>query len=87
MIYNCDCIEFMSKMENNSVDLILTDIPYNGINRESHGLRNLDKGKADILTFELSTFLAECYRITKSSIIIFCGANQVSDIFNFFSQY
>lgn len=56
-IFNVDCIEYMKKMSTNSVDLILTDIPYDGINRESNGLRNLDKGAADILTFDLQEFL------------------------------
>lgn len=85
-VYNTDCIEFMSKLESNSVDLTLTDIPYNSVNRKSNGLRNLDKGKADILTFDLETFLQEVYRITKNSIIIFCGLEQVSTIGSYFSN-
>lgn len=31
--YNCDCIELMKSLPDNSVDLILTDIPYDGVNR------------------------------------------------------
>lgn len=85
-IYNVDCIDFMSNLENNSIDLTLTDIPYNSINRKSNGLRNLDKGKADILTFNLDKFLSEVYRITKNSIIIFCGLEQVSTIGSYFSE-
>ena len=72
-IYNTDCINFMSNLENNYCDMVLTDIPYNSVNRKSNGLRNLDKGKADILTFDLDLFLQETYRITKNSIIIFCA--------------
>ena len=37
--------------------LLLTDIPYDEITRKDSGLRNLDKGKADIETFELTPFL------------------------------
>lgn len=85
-IYNVDCINFMSNLENNSIDLTLTDIPYNSVNRKSNGLRNLDKGKADTLTFNLDKFLSEIYRITKSSIIIFCGLEQVSTIGSYFSE-
>ena len=57
MIYNQDCIEFMTKQGKDWTDLILTDIPYDGVNRESNGLRTLDKGKADIITFDLQKFL------------------------------
>lgn len=56
------------------------------VNRDSNGLRVLDKGVADVLTFDLETFLDELYRITKGSIIIFCGVNQVSDIYKFFAD-
>ncbi len=66
--------------------MTLTDIPYDMVNRDSNGLRVLDKGVADVLTFDLETFLDELYRITKGSIIIFCGVNQVSDIYKFFAD-
>lgn len=66
---------------------MITDIPYNEVNRESNGLRNLDKGNADILTFNLQAFLQACYNITSGTIIIFCGMEQFSEIFNFFNQY
>lgn len=85
-IYNTDCINFMYNLENNYCDMVLTDIPYNSVNRKSNGLRNLDKGKADILTFDLDLFLQETYRITKNSIIIFCAIEQVSTIAKFFSE-
>lgn len=73
-------------VEKDFVDLTLTDIPYDMVNRDSNGLRVLDKGVADVLTFDLETFLDELYRITKGSIIIFCGVNQVSDIYKFFAD-
>lgn len=83
-IYNVNCMEFMKKMSENSVDFVLTDIPYNEINRESNGLRNLDKKDADVLTFKLNDFLEQVYRITKNSVIIFCGKRQFSEIFSYF---
>ena len=85
-IYNIDCMELMGGVEKDFVDLTLTDIPYDMVNRDSNGLRVLDKGVADVLTFDLETFLDELYRITKGSIIIFCGVNQVSDIYKFFAD-
>ena len=83
MIYNTDCIKFMKTMDKDSVDLTITDIPYNGCSKESNGLRILDKGRADVLTFNLRDFLNEIYRITKGTVIIFCGKDQISQIFSF----
>ena len=84
-IINGDCMDYFSKIETGVANLTLTDIPYGAVNRKS-GLytNNLDKGKADIVTFELKPFLEELYRITKSTIIIFCGKEQISEIWEFF---
>ena len=81
-----DCIKIMKNMEDNSVDLVLTDIPYDSVSRSSNGLRNLDKGKADILTFDLQEFLESVLRITKNSVCIFCGKEQFSFIYDFFAK-
>lgn len=56
------------------------------VNRKSNGLRNLDKGKADIITFDLNKFLTQVYELTDGTIIIFCGINQVSYIYKFFAE-
>ena len=81
-----DCMELMNNIPNESVDLVLTDIPYNVVNREDNGLRKLDKENADILTFDLINFLEQLYDKTKSTIIIFCGKEQVSIIHSFFNN-
>lgn len=83
-LINCDCIPFMRSLPDQCVDFILTDIPYNGVNRDGNGLRNLDKGKADIATFTFDDFLPLVYRIIRSSLVIFCAADQLSEIFCFF---
>ena len=85
-IYNADCITFMGGVSDDVIDLTLTDIPYSMGNMKSNGLRKLDKGKADILTFDIADFLENVYRITKGTIIIFCGQGQLSQIFNFFLE-
>lgn len=87
-IYNEDCITYMDKLlrERERVQLTITDIPYDMVNRKSNGLRNLDKGKADIITFDLNKFLTQVYELTDGTIIIFCGVNQVSDIYKFFAE-
>lgn len=83
-LYQGDCIEFMRKMKDNMVDMTLTDIPYEFVNREDNGLRNLNKGNADTKTFELKDFLDGVHRVTKGIIIIFCGKEQVSFIHEYF---
>lgn len=86
MIYNVNCMEYMKNMMDNSVNLTLTDIPYNEVNRRSNGLRELDKSNADILSFDLHEFLDDVYRITNDIVIIFCGKGQFSMIFNYFQE-
>lgn len=76
----------MKNISDNVFDFTLTDIPYDAVSRVSNGLRKLDKEKADILTFDLQTFLNEVYRVTKNSICIFCGKEQFSEIFEFFAN-
>lgn len=81
-----DCMELMDNIPNESIDLVLTDIPYNVVNRKDNGLRKLDKENADILTFDLINFLNQLYDKTKSTIIIFCGKEQVSIIHSYFND-
>lgn len=87
MIFNMDCMKFMKKLhENNVFNCTITDIPYNAINRNDNGLRNLNKFEADILTFDLISFLDEVYRLTSGTIIIFCGNEQYSTIYDYFNK-
>jgi len=81
-----DCLEVMKDIPDKSVDLTLTDIPYEEVNRKDNGLRNLNKENADIKTFEIMDFIKEVDRITKGTIIIFCGNEQYSTIYRFFSD-
>lgn len=79
-LYNNDCLKIMKQFDDKSIELCVTDIPYGEVNRKSNGLRNLDKHKADEVTFSLSDFLSELNRIIFGSIYIFCGTGQVSEI-------
>ena len=81
-----DCMKLMNNIPNESIDLVLTDIPYNVVNREDNGLRKLDKENADILTFDLINFLEQLYDKAKSTIIIFCGKEQISIIHSYFND-
>ena len=80
-LFNDNCMNVMREMPDSCVDFVMTDIPYDEVNRDSGGLRNLDKGSADVITFDLHDFLHELLRITKNSLCIFCGRRQFSDIY------
>ena len=86
-IYNGDCLEVMKKLPDKSIDLLLTDIPYGEVSRKSNGLRNLDKKDADIFNIDMQIMLNEFNRITKGSIYIFCGYEQLSEIWAYFKKY
>ena len=86
-LINCDCMEFMKTIGDKSVDMTLTDIPYNALNKiDSNGIREFNKGKADDITFDLPNFLEEVDRVTNGTITIFCGIEQMSGIFKFFKD-
>lgn len=93
-LFNVDCIEAMKLLPDLSVDMTLTDIPYgevskNGEERAKYKgqLRKIDKGNADMLTFDLQEFLKEVSRITKGSIYIFCGIEQIEPIYTYFKNH
>ena len=80
-LYNVSCLDInLPKCR-----LLLTDIPYGEVNRNDNGLRNLNKGKADIKTFEINIFLEHIYDCFDIAII-FCGQKQISEIFNYFDE-
>ena len=85
-INNDDCMDYMKTMSDDCVHLTLTDIPYGVVNRDSNGLRNLNKEEADVMTFDLQVFLSEVYRVTSGTIIIFCSKEQISEIYKFFDE-
>lgn len=96
-IYNADCISALRLIPDNSVDLILTDPPYNlGIFMHKRGT-NLGKMREnhfaysgwDDLEFEewraeMDKFISECHRILKpkGALIIFMSIIKVETIIN-----
>lgn len=80
----------METMDTNSVHLVLTDIPYNEVNRPSGGIQchgytiRYNHGEADGADFDLPATLNEMWRVCKGSFYIFCGIGQISTISNFF---
>lgn len=72
-VYNKDAVALLRTIPRNTIDLLLTDIPYEKVNKHSNWIRILDKGNANIITFKLWEFLIEVDRVTKWSWYIFCG--------------
>ena len=85
---NVECMEYMRSMPAKSVDLTLTDIPYGEVTQTTCGLLTIDNldslGAADKVTFNTLEFCKEVDRLTKNTIIIFCGLEQFSEIIKYF---
>lgn len=84
-IVHADCMTAMQNMDDLSVDLTVTDIPYSEVSQKSSGLRKLDRGNADTLTFDLDDFVREISRVTRESLYVFCGTKQISKIVEVFN--
>lgn len=82
-----DCLSLMTTMSDNSVDMILCDIPYGEVNQVSSGLRLLDRGKADSCDIDLKKMISEFNRICKGSMYVFCGTEQISQLVNHFKSF
>lgn len=86
-----DCMRLMRGMEDNSVDCVVTDIPFGVLNSVGRcGLNKVEKngfnkGKADEVTFSTHDFCEEVMRVCRGSIYVFCATEQVSEIRKIFS--
>lgn len=81
-IYQSDCMQFMQKMKDCSVDAIITDPPYNVVNRSGGNLRKigyLNKGEADSAAVDIPSIASELVRIASGSIYVWCSSEQVSE--------
>lgn len=85
-IINGDCLKLLGQMKDNSVDLILTDPPYNiakystgNINLPGRTALNNDLGKWDLETIDPFLFVDEFKRIMKpdGNIFIFTSYNLI----------
>lgn len=81
-----DALALMRSLDDASVNLLLTDIPYARVNKMSQGLRLLDKHDANTETFDLLEFAAEAVRITAGNGVVFCGKEQFSHLYQFFDD-
>lgn len=74
--------ELLAELKDNSVNMILTDIPFGVVSRKSAGLRQFDKEEADIIDFSLEDMVDEFVRVCSGSIYIFCATEQISELRN-----
>lgn len=85
-----DCLEVMPYLPDKFCQMVCTDIPYGEVNkyetRNGKGIRNLDKGLADVVDFDLDAMLGHLVRLCRGSIYIFCSTEQVSGIRAFFVE-
>lgn len=93
-LFHGDCLEAIKDIPNKSIDMVLTDIPYgevskNGEERAKYAgqLRNIDKGNADLVNFNLGDLLNSLSRVAKGGIYIFCGIEQLAEIYTHFSNH
>jgi|SRR5208282_6191251 len=84
-IYHGDCRDAMAAMPHDSVQVLLTDIPYN-CSQESNGLRALDYGIWDH-GFDLEEYMPSLYRVLAGSIYIWCHETQLSPLIVSFREH
>jgi len=77
-----DCLPLLKSgfLFDGCADAVVTDIPYGEVNRNTNGLRDLDKQNADIVDFDVCELTRLLCAKAKGSIYMFCGTEQVSDI-------
>ena len=83
-IENCDCLEYLKKIPDNSVDLVVTDPPYNVSQKSNIKYNNLNivKNFGDWdFGFDPKPVLAELKRVLKPNgqIYIFCATKQIPE--------
>lgn len=78
-IYHGDCREVLPTLA--PIDLVLTDPPYNAINRATGGLRVIDKGEADSAPIDIPS-LAKAFMGLAPSVYVWCSSEQYSQWFS-----
>lgn len=74
-IYHGDCREIMPHV--GKVDAVVTDPPYGEVNRTNSGLRDLSKGVADVVHFDMKSVLHYVCKTDATSVYVFCGIEQI----------
>jgi len=82
-LYMGDCMDILPTLP--KVDAVITDPPYGEVNRNNSGLRNLNKGAADVVTFS-ERELAKLFCQLSNSIYVWCGFSQISEYTKVFKE-
>lgn len=94
-MYNCDCINLFEKIKDNSIDFILTDIPYE---LDIHGgTKNNDFGNRKLISekhiqyicngIDYDIIFNQFERVMKVvNMCIFCSNNQISKIMSYWEN-
>ena len=85
-IYNEDCLETMSKMPNNFIDVVFTSPPYNRKRNDKYKFYN--DTIVDYYGF-LKTVIDECLRVTKGNVYLNIMKNYYNkqDVFKLIGNY
>ena len=70
-LYNCDCIDFMQEMDDNSIDLVLTDPPY-GVGVEYDKFEDTQENLKHLISNAMNHIL----RISKRTVLT-CGQSNI----------
>lgn len=72
---HADCFALMAGMDDLSVEAVITDPPYNAINRPA-GLRAYDKGEADSAPIDIDRLADEFTRLVRGTAYVWCSDEQ-----------
>jgi len=75
-LYLGDCLNVLPTLE--YVDLIIVDIPYNQVNRQSGGLRQFDKESADNTHVDIHKLIQWIVYLAPQSTYVWCATEQCS---------
>lgn len=90
-----DCMDVLPKLKDKSIDLILTDVPYNLVGHTSGLIKFKDRedmGKANIVEwnkpFDSTSWLPQAKRILKDkgNLFIFCSHRDFGDYFKWLDK-
>lgn len=80
-IYHGDCLKLMKFIPNKSIDIVITDPPYDKFTHQGGKFtKEIRFGNVDFEPFENYEFIKELIRITKKWIICFCNLEALGKI-------
>ena len=92
-IYNDDCIKIMKEMDDSSIDIMVSDLPYLMDYKTNHR-KNKDHEFCSVILGDndpelISNYIKECYRILKddTALYCFCNSNKIAFFINEIEKY